>query len=348
MKLFDNTTFKSLWPFAHSPSHYTKYLNNTFSNRVWLWRDSLTHPLYFKHPKLRIYIFSRGDFLAPKRRWGNEVFILRDSWYPGDVPKDMELYWRRYRPDHEKMIFLSNTEEIHRERLRQGMNSHFVNTGCFINDETFAPSKEPLEKIYDAAMIARFERAHDGTETKRHYLSVKVPRLVLLDPVHSGNDAAAKKHYTSLANCKYYNEERLGQAEVAKILRQSHCGLIFSRIEGVCPASSEYLLCGLPVVSTSSKGGRDVWYDDYNSMIVEPDPDAVAAAVAEFVANPRDPAKIREGYLNKAKVFRDRFRDDVLAPVLKRYGVELSAEEVMRRHPFVWWGGGREFIFAPK
>jgi glycosyltransferase involved in cell wall biosynthesis len=322
---------------------------NRVFNRFWLWRDYITHPLYFKHPKLRIYIFTRGTYLAPKTRGGSEIFIIRDSWYPEDVVQNTERYWHKYRPDPEKFIFLSNTEEIHKERLRWGINSHYVNIGCFIDENTFTPPKEPLEKIYDAVMNARFERRPDGTETKRHYIANKIPRLALLDPVYCTNDQAAKTYYTSMKNCIFYNTGRLPPGDVVNILRQSHCGLIFSGLEGVCRSSSEYLLCGLPVVSTPSRGGRDVWYDDYNSIIVGPDEDgAAAAAVSEFISHPRDPWKIRRRYLEKAMFFRDRFRDDVLAPILKQHGVDLTAEEVMRTHPFAWWGmKKREYIFSP-
>jgi len=130
----------------------------------------------------------------------------------------MRIYWRKYHPDPEKIIFLSNTEEIHEERLRWGMNSHYVNIGCFIDENIFMPSNEPQDKMYDAVL-----KAH-----------------------------------------------------------------------------------------------------------------------------PRDPGKIRRRYLEKARIFRDRFRDEVLAPVLKRHGVDLTAEDVMRTHPFPWWGeSGKEFRFSP-
>ena len=45
--------------------------------------------------------------------------------------------------------------------------------------------------------------------------------------------------------------------------------------EGANYSSSEYLLCGLPVVSTESSGGRDYWFDDYNSIICKPNEDSV-------------------------------------------------------------------------
>lgn len=55
-------------------------------------------------------------------------------------------------------------------------------------------------------------------------------------------------------------------------------------------ASMEYLLCGLPIVSTPSIGGRDVFFDKDYVEIVEPDPHAVKEAVIEMVRRRvRDP-----------------------------------------------------------
>src|SRR5262249_10816742 len=143
--------------------------------------------------------------------------------------------------------------------------------------------------------------------------------------------------YIRRSNCIYYNSWRLPPPQVAKILQQSGVGLILSELEGISRASSEYLLTGLPVVSTASKGGRDVWYDDYNSIIVEPTEDAVWAAVQELKAHPRDPQRIRKAYLDRATVFRERFRTEVLAPIFKHYGVDADVEAVMQSHPFPWW-----------
>ncbi len=124
---------------------------------------------------------------------------------------------------------------------------------------------------------------------------------------------------------------------VAEIVRRSHSGLILSEREGVCRASCEYLLAGIPVVSTRSAGGRDVWYDDYNAILVEPTAEAVATAVEELVAHPRDPRRIRADFRARAAIFRGRFTDEVLAPILAEHGVATPAGEVLGRHPFRWW-----------
>jgi len=98
----------------------------------------------------------------------------------------------------------------------------------------------------------------------------------------------------------YRNESQLDEASVAKVINQSRVGIILSESEGACFASSEYLLCGLPVVSTYSKGGRDVWYNEINSIQVGADSIEVAKAVKHFVDNPVDPSLIRNLHIQES------------------------------------------------
>lgn len=49
--------------------------------------------------------------------------------------------------------------------------------------------------------------------------------------------------------------------KINEIYGQSRCGLILSAEEGACFAAMEYLLCGLPVVTTPNIGGRDEFFD---------------------------------------------------------------------------------------
>jgi ubiquinone/menaquinone biosynthesis C-methylase UbiE len=118
----------------------------------------------------------------------------------------------------------------------------------------------------------------------------------------------------------YLNSRPLAPAEVFSLVTQAHCGLILSAVEGACYASSEYLLCGIPVVSTVSDGGRDEWYDDYNSIISDANPESVAAAVAEFVRRQVSPVEVRSRHIAKANDFRERFVT-VLRETFSRFGV---------------------------
>jgi glycosyltransferase involved in cell wall biosynthesis len=105
----------------------------------------------------------------------------------------------------------------------------------------------------------------------------------------------------------YRNHSPLDSIEVAEKINQSACGLILSAKEGACFASSEYLLCGIPVVSTPSKGGRDFWYTAYNSVIASPDPAEVSQAVSYLINNKRCPRQIRETHIRLAYECRSRF-----------------------------------------
>jgi len=81
--------------------------------------------------------------------------------------------------------------------------------------------------------------------------------------------------------------------------------------------SIEYLLCGIPVVNTPNIGGRDVLFPDFAVKTVPDTPEAVAAAVQEFVEHPPEPEKIRAAVLEKMKVHRETFRrllNEAMAP----------------------------------
>lgn len=88
----------------------------------------------------------------------------------------------------------------------------------------------------------------------------------------------------------------ISKSEVNDILNDSLVGGIFSTVEGGCRASAEYLLCGLPVVSIKSQGGREIYYNKNNSIICQNDPDSVKKAVEECII------KIKSGFFNREKI----------------------------------------------
>jgi hypothetical protein len=100
----------------------------------------------------------------------------------------------------------------------------------------------------------------------------------------------------------------LSPKEVAAVLNRSLLGGIFSELEGPCYASTEYFLCGLPVVSTPSSGGRHVWYTPHNSVLVEPSPAAVAEGVRlglkKLASGEFDRQRIRHEAVQQCEAFR--------------------------------------------
>jgi hypothetical protein len=90
-------------------------------------------------------------------------------------------------------------------------------------------------------------------------------------------------------------------------------------------ASAEYLLCGLPVVSTRSFGGRDVLYDDEYVRIVDDNPKSVANAVAELIQLNIPPDYIYRKTLEKMAPHRDKF-NEVLKEIFLKEKVEPQSE----------------------
>ena len=80
-------------------------------------------------------------------------------------------------------------------------------------------------------------------------------------------------------------------------------------------ASVEYMLCGLPIVSTPNTGGRNVFFDNRHAVIVEPTPEAVAAGVRQMISRKIPRHEVREAVLEKMRDHRRRFVqliDDIL------------------------------------
>jgi glycosyltransferase involved in cell wall biosynthesis len=74
-------------------------------------------------------------------------------------------------------------------------------------------------------------------------------------------------------------------------------------------ASVEYLLCGLPVVSTVSLGGRDSWFDPRFTRVVADDPQQIAAAVRDLINQNLCPQMIRSETLIRMAEHRQRLVD---------------------------------------
>src|SRR5262249_53857021 len=101
--------------------------------------------------------------------------------------------------------------------------------------------------------------------------------------------------------------------EVNRAYAECRVGLCLSEREGAMWASVQYLLAGLPVVSTPSEGGRAEFFDPDYVRGVEPTPPSVPRAVAELGTRRLDPHEIRRRTLARIAEHRRRFIDHVQA-----------------------------------
>ena len=119
--------------------------------------------------------------------------------------------------------------------------------------------------------------------------------------------------YGILANFTNGDYKKIEKHQINIYYNQSLIGGIFSECEGACFASSQYLLCGLPVISIKSFGGRDIWYNEYNSIICENNEDSVYEAIelakSKIISGEFNRDKIRELHLKQMNEHRNIFID---------------------------------------
>lgn len=178
-----------------------------------------------------------------------------------------------------------------------GFNGDLINHNCWIDWNIFKPIEK--EKKYDALYMAR------PLAFKRHFLTNKIQNLVLIAGSHNCGPEI------ELPKCNYINDHHLSPIEIVEKINESKVGLCLSSIEGACFSSSEYLLCGIPVVSTKSKGGRSIWYNEDNSIICENSADSVNESVQKLINKNLDSDNIRNDHIIKSKEMINKFNNEV-------------------------------------
>ncbi|WP_439509879.1 glycosyltransferase [Marinimicrobium koreense] len=255
-----------------------------------------------------------------KRIAVSDCVVFSDVSMPG--PADSVLKVLAQVPNPDSFVFLCNDYQVYEDRRRAGLNAHFINQNAFINERRL-DFQESADKEYDAVYNARLR------PVKRHSLAKLVgERLKLALIIGHHTPGLGSIPDSEIPKNVYMNKFQLMPETVSRILSKSRVGLILSESEGACFASSEYLLTGLPVVSTPSRGGRDFWYDDYNSIICEPNEDSVYQAVQTLINEPRDPKVIREGHIKKMYMHRQKFIERVYKPFVDGVVDDREADSI--------------------
>lgn len=215
-----------------------------------------------------------------------------------------------------RLRFLMNSkEELEQIRniLPDEMSVHF-NNASLINEAKY-PHAPGASKTFDAIYNAR------PNLFKRHELTAAVKNKAFLAYQWKVVDVDLREY----APMEIFQD--VDGSEVWKHLSMARVGLMLSEMEGACYASLEYLLCGLPVVSTPSKGGRDVYYTEANSIICEPDPAAVAEAVdiavRKLASGEFEPEAISRAAHWRMRDFRTTLQENIAASLLDLDGSSL-------------------------
>jgi glycosyltransferase involved in cell wall biosynthesis len=256
-------------------------------------------PFEFKY-KNKLYsngitILQIGMYVS-EEHFHNHFFNNLTCSSPIICAPNIEIYnlFKKYRPQYEVIL---------------------ANHNAFINENFYKITNE--EKKYDIVINSSF------TYLKRLHLSNKIKNKAFIgykcNSVEEFNSCVPKDGFIAnfedrernLDNWKWVNN-----IEVLRLYNQSKVGCIFSPHEGACFSSSEYLLCGLPVVSTQCIGGREIWYNNENSIICEPTEDSVELcvnnAIMKLQTNEFNPENIRNNHIELMNVHRHTLTNKVL------------------------------------
>jgi hypothetical protein len=275
-------------------------------------------PLIVWGPSDMPYLAGPGSTLGPlignRRAW----FLITPAWSREDeglFQKDIEHFagLRALYPEHRHIVLCNMPGELENYR-KAGQPAIVANAGIFIDEWKFhIPKQEP--KRFDAIYNAKL------APYKQHELCANIEKLGLIyhrqgefdDPVSYPARVRALLPQAIYINDLDGEFRHLVADEIVGWLGRSHVGLCLSAIEGHMQACTEYLLCGLPVVSIPNLGGRDRMLDPAYSIETEPTPEAVARAVQTLKARRLDPYRIRAAVLEKRRSDRARLFQLIVA-----------------------------------
>jgi glycosyltransferase involved in cell wall biosynthesis len=230
----------------------------------------------------------------------------------------LSVKYRRFRKAHPRtsLILLANTRAEEALLQRLGVDVQYAPQNMFVDEGMYYPvpgRERQFDAIYNA-QLAPF---------KRHELARAVPSCAYVTKMFSTWAPLLKREQLRQflrvmpAGHAIINDivdddfTFMDHVQVNEAMALAHVGLCLSRLEGAMYASVEYLLAGLPVVSTRSQGGRDIFFHPDTALIVDDDPRAVQDGVAAMKARAVPPEHVRATTLRLMAEERERFNNFV-------------------------------------
>ena len=232
-----------------------------------------------------------------------------------EIKRDMELL--KSKGFAYEYVFMANSPQESELLLKHGFKSEFCHQNAFLDEKRY-PLIRSSKKTHDAVYIARI------TPFKRHSLSANITSLRLIGDHHQNEEEYFNQTLSLLSHVKW--DRKVLASKVYKELSRAHVGLCLSQEEGAMFVSTEYLLCGIPLVSTRSKGGRSELFDDYSCLIVEDSEDAVKMGVEEMKSRDLNPIKVREKVLRGMNVHREKFIS-IIQKIFDEKGISKKFKE---------------------
>jgi glycosyltransferase involved in cell wall biosynthesis len=227
----------------------------------------------------------------------NNLYMVIFSWH-------VQTTWHQvlnFPP--ERTIFCCNSVEEQSYFSSKNMKTILCSDAAIrINPDLFIIKSNNVEydAVYNAGML----------RWKNHLLAKFINNLSFIYYEYDKEyqkELKEKLPYVHWINEKSGSYRRLQSDDVAKEVQKAGAGLCLSFEEGAMLASVEYLLCGKPIVSVKSKGGREHFFENSFVRIVEPDCQQIKLAVDHFCSHPPDADYIRQATVTKLNKMREAF-----------------------------------------
>jgi glycosyltransferase involved in cell wall biosynthesis len=245
------------------------------------------------------------EYLRDRRAY----FLYKWCWNIDD-PARVD-YVRRFERQHRRryrghrFVHLCNTEAQRDAFLRKGLTALLCSHNALVDENIFTPLDNTIRE---------FDAVYDGRlkAYKRHQLASEIRSLALIYALNPSIDdmRAVEATRRAFGGAHFFNHPDGGgyvwlkPAEVNRCLNRCRVGLCLSSVEGAMYASIQYLLAGLPVVTTRSLGGRDVFFDQEYVATVDDRAEAVRLGVEELIRRDIPPGVIRAKTLARIAVQR--------------------------------------------
>ena len=269
--------------------------------------NSLPAYVIFKKPAVVISYFE--DFLKcrdeiMKTLEGSKPHLLfqfgwhRETKERADEVKREAALVKEMCPNAE-MIFLCNSPRETKLIADTGFRAEYCHQNAFLDEKIYGIYDVP--KKYDAIYVARI------TPFKRHYLASKIESLRLVGDYSMKEE----QHFLDVMRIlpKASWKRKTFSRFMSRAMCEAHCGLCLSAEEGAMFVSAEYLLSGLPVVSTANIGGRDLMFDRAYAFPAEDTPESVLEGVNQMKKCALSASEIRNITLEKFKPHRQKMMD---------------------------------------
>ncbi len=169
---------------------------------------------------------------------------------------------------------------------------------CYLGVDTqkFVQRDVPKENyVVGVGAIAPRKNVRLVIEALAH-VSAPRPRLVWIGDVVRQEHLAELKQLAHATGVDFAPLVRIADDELIELLNRALMMVYTPRLEPFGYAPLEANACGLPVVATAEGGVRETIRDGVNGLLVEHDPQAVAAAIDYLRAHPAEAARMgREG-----------------------------------------------------